>query len=397
MRSMKRKNAGRGSRPLKRFFTLAGVFIMSVLIVAMLGGMAFEYLATSPVASVDNPSPEIKTADYSGQTDGSSASEPEPIEASQPEEYLSRAGINGVHKINVAILGVDVDGLRSDVNFVLSFDEDTKEINVVSIPRDTRVTMTSEMIKSLEDRDRENFIPYSNNVRGVCKLNEVHAYAGEGYRNEFTVMMLEDLLGIDIDYFVKINTSAFRRIVDAIGGIEYDVPQRLYYVDPYQDLYIDLRPGLQHLDGDKAEQLVRYREGYAQKDLARINVQQDFMKALIEKITNTQTILDNFPELMKTVFDCVETDVSFVDALKYVKYLKDIKIYNVSMTTVPGEPETIGGISYFEVEDEQMESLINEVFYNISPYKPSSGQGPQPVDFNSSIAVVTAKDFMEEK
>lgn len=397
MRSMKRKNAGRGSRPLKRFFTLAGVFIMSALIVAMLGGMAFEYLATSPVASVDTSSPEIKTDDYGGQTDGSSASEPAASEASQPEEYLSKAGINGVHKINVAILGVDVDGLRSDVNFVLSFDEDTKEINVVSIPRDTRVTMTSEMIKSLEDRDRENFIPYSNNVRGVCKLNEVHAYAGEGYRNEFTVMMLEDLLGIDIDYFVKINTSAFRRIVDTIGGIEYDVPQRLYYVDPYQDLYIDLRPGLQHLDGDKAEQLVRYREGYAQKDLARINVQQDFMKALIEKITNTQTILDNFPELMKTVFDCVETDVSFVDALKYVKYLKDIKIYNVSMTTVPGEPETIGGISYFEVEDEQMESLINEVFYNISPYKPFSGQGPQPVDFNSSIAVVTAKDFMEEK
>ena len=187
---------------------------------------------------------------------------PEPVKV----EQLTKQEIPEPAKpINVAVFGVDNDGFRTDVNFVVSFNEDTKKIQFVSIPRDTRVVMTDEMIASLEERKK--FVPYRNGVKGQCKLTEVHAYAGDDHRNEFSVAMLEDLLGIDIDYFVKIDLDAFHKIVDAVGGVDMEVEQRLYYNDPYQDLYIDLQPGYQHLDGNKAEQLVRFREGYAQKDL----------------------------------------------------------------------------------------------------------------------------------
>lgn len=280
---------------------------------------------------------------------------PEPVKV----EQLTKQEIPEPAKpINVAVFGVDNDGFRTDVNFVVSFNEDTKKIQFVSIPRDTRVVMTDEMIASLEERKK--FVPYRNGVKGQCKLTEVHAYAGDDHRNEFSVAMLEDLLGIDIDYFVKIDLDAFHKIVDAVGGVDMEVEQRLYYNDPYQDLYIDLQPGYQHLDGNKAEQLVRFREGYAQKDLKRIQVQQDFMKALLEKVSSTSTILSNLPSIAQVLWDSIETDATLKDVLKYAKYIKDIDVNNITMETIPGT-----GGSYFDYDEEGTKELVNRVFYGI--------------------------------
>lgn len=280
---------------------------------------------------------------------------PEPVRVEQMEKEKAPEPLE---PINVAVFGVDNDGFRTDVNFIVSFHEDTKELHFVSVPRDTRVVMTEDMIKSLEERKK--FIPYRNNVKGQCKLNEVHAYAGEDHREEFSVAMLEDLLGIEIDYFVKIDLDAFHDIVDAVGGVDMEVEQRLYYTDPVQNLYIDLQPGYQHLDGDKAEQLVRFREDYAQKDLKRIQVQQDFMKALLEKVSNTSTILENLPSIAKVLFESVETDATLTDILKYAKYIKDIDIGSITMETIPGT-----GGSYFDHDEEGTKELVDRVFYGI--------------------------------
>lgn len=262
--------------------------------------------------------------------------------------------------INVAIFGTDEDGFRADVNMVASFNTKTKELHFISVPRDTRVVMTDEMIQYLEDNDA--YVPNRNGVYGQCKLTEVHAYAGNDNRCTFSVAMLEDLLDIKIDYYVKVDLSAFRQIVDAVGGVDFEVEQRLYYVDPYQDLYIDLYPGMQHLDGEKAEQLVRFREGYAQKDLKRIEVQQQFIQALIEKVCSSETLMKNLDDLVKVALDCTESNISVSEALKYVKYVKDLDPAKITSDTVPGE-----GGAYFDMDEEGTKELIDWRIHGIEP------------------------------
>lgn len=296
-----------------------------------------------------------------GKDHSKKAVNPEPVKVEQLKEEIKEK--EPVKPVNVAVFGVDNDGFRTDVNFIVSFHEETKDIHFVSVPRDTRVVMTEEMLASLEERNK--FIPYRNGVKGQCKLTEVHAYAGEEYRDKFSVEMLEDLLNIEIDYFVKVDLDAFREIVDAVGGVDMEVEERLYYNDPVQNLYIDLQPGYQHLDGKKAEQLVRFREGYAQKDLKRIQVQQDFMKALLEKVGSTSTILENLPDIAKVLWESIETDATLKDVLKYAKYIKDIDVNRMTMETIPGT-----GGAYFDHDEEGTKELVDRVFYGIEKENP---------------------------
>ena len=188
--------------------------------------------------------------------------------------------------INVAVLGTDEDGFRADVNMLVSFNTTTKELHMISVPRDTRVVMTDEMIRHLYKEGA--YIPQQNGVYGQCKLTELHAYAGEGNRSTFSVAMMEELLGVSIDYYIKFDLTAFRQVVDAVGGVDFYVPQDMYWdmTDTGGPL-INLKEGMQHLDGAKAEQLVRFRDGYVQKDLKRIEVQQEFIMALIDKVCSS--------------------------------------------------------------------------------------------------------------
>lgn len=264
--------------------------------------------------------------------------------------------------INVAVFGTDEEGFRADVNMLVSFNTKTKELHMISVPRDSRVVMTDDMIDHLQEKGA--YIPQQNGVYGQCKLTELHAYAGEGNRCAFSVAMLEELLDVKVDYYVKVDLSAFRQIVDAVGGVDFEVEQRLYYVDPYQDLYIDLYPGMQHLDGEKAEQLVRYREGYVQKDLKRIEVQQKFIQALIEKVCSSDTLMNRLDDLVEVVLDCTESDITVTEALKYVKYVKDLDTAKVTSDTVPyiGDPG-----KYVELDEDGIKELIDWRIHGITP------------------------------
>ena len=263
--------------------------------------------------------------------------------------------------INVAVLGTDEDGFRADVNMVVSFNTTTKELHMISVPRDTRVVLTDDMIDYLEDAGE--YVPNRNGVYGQCKLTEVHAYAGKGNRCTFSVAMLEHLLDIKIDYYVKFDLSAFRKVVDAVGGVDFYVPQDMYWdmTDTGGPL-INLREGMQHLDGAKAEQLVRFRDGYAQKDLKRIEVQQQFITALIEKVCSSQTLMSKLDDLVEVVLDCTESNVTVAEALKYVKYVKDLDPAKITSDTVPGE-----GGSYFDMDEEGTKELIDWRIHGIEP------------------------------
>ena len=127
-------------------------------------------------------------------------------------------------------------------------------------------------------------------------------------------------------------------MLNAIGGVEVDVPQNMNYEDPYQDLYIHLKKGVQLLDGKKAEQLVRFRK-YPMGDVARVSVQQIFLKEFAKKILSTETIKNNMGDIIKTGYDYVKTDVGALDAIKYAQYVNDVDVNNISMEVLPGVPE----------------------------------------------------------
>ena len=260
-------------------------------------------------------------------------------------------------KINIVVFGTDTDGYRTDVVFVLSYDTYNNKLALISIPRDTRVVMPEEVIESIEERG--GTIPYNENEKGACKFNQVHAYAGKGYRNEISVKTLESFLGIRIDGYINVSLVGFRNIVDAFGGVDMEVEGRLYYVDPYQDLYIDLYPGYQHLDGAHAEMLVRYREGYAAKDLKRIQVQQTFMRELMAKVMNTQNLMDNLPSIIYNLFKYVDTDLTLDKFVEYGSYMQNLTINDVYMETIPGE-----GGGFFWADDEGVNELVQRVFYS---------------------------------
>ncbi len=263
--------------------------------------------------------------------------------------------------INVAVFGTDEDGFRADVNMLVSFNTTTKELHMISVPRDTRVRMTDEMISYLEKENAH--VPNRNGVYGQCKLTEVHAYAGQGNRCAFSVAMMEELLDVEIDYYVKFDLTAFKKVVDAVGGVDFYVPMNMYWdmTDTGGPL-INLKEGMQHLDGDKAEQLVRFRDGYAQKDLKRIEVQQEFITALIEKVCSSQTLMSKLDDLVEVVLDCTESDVTVTEALKYVKYAKDLDPAKITSDTVPGE-----GGSYFDMDEEGTKELIDWRIHGIQP------------------------------
>lgn len=257
----------------------------------------------------------------------------------------------------LAVFGVDEDGYRTDVIFVVNYNSETGKSRVISIPRDTKVDWSEEQQAKMEE------------IKGysvsVSKINEMTSYAGIEHINEFTVPEIEELLDIQIDNYIIITIDAFKQIVDAIGGVEVDVPvlngNGLHYDDNSQDLHIHLEPGLQILDGEAAEGLVRFRKGYAEGDVGRIKTQQLFLEAFAKKITSPQ-IITKIPNIIKTIFDTVSTDIKLSEISNYLPYLKSLSADQVTFNIIPGEGKYIGSKSYFIVDEDAMPAFLKEVF-----------------------------------
>lgn len=226
------------------------------------------------------------------------------------------------HKVNILVLGVDEragDVGRSDTMFVVTVDTATRDVAVLSIPRDTRVKIPG---------------------HGWDKIN--HAYA-EG-KQQLARRAVEDLLGITIDYNVVINFAGFSKIIEAIGGVDVNVEKRMYYEDPYDNLIIDLQPGLQHLDGKTAIKYVRYRDETG--DIGRIERQQKFLKALLQQVASPSVIV-RVPAIIREVSAAIESDMSTSEMLNLAKLISDAQKQGLKLDMVPGRPAYIEDISYW--------------------------------------------------
>lgn len=244
-------------------------------------------------------------------------------------------------KVNVLVLGVDADGLRTDTIILASYDLDNNKINMLSIPRDTRMYIGKK----------------------YQKINAAHSLTQNGKIKgpQGTIEAVTRLTGVPINYYVEFSTSAFRKMIDALGGVEFDVPQRMHYTDSSQGLYIDLQPGVQILDGDKAEQLVRFRK-YPRGDIARVEVQQSFVKAVAEQKLNVE-ILTKLPDIYEVLQSDIKTNFTVLDIMKYVPNLKELTSENVQFFQLPGEFSGAGySASYWLADIESLKTLITDTF-----------------------------------
>ena len=244
-------------------------------------------------------------------------------------------------KINVLVLGVDKEGLRTDTIILASFDTDNNTVNMLSIPRDTRMYIGSRYQKI-------------NSAHAISKSGKIKGPQG-------TIEAVTRLTGIPVNYYVEFSFDAFEETIDALGGIYFDVPQNMKYRDPEQDLYINLVKGYQFLDGDKAEQLVRFRQ-YPEGDIKRLRVQQNFIKSVAEQKLNAG-IITKLPDLYKALSENIKTNFRLSDMTKYASTLLKLDVNNITMHELPGEYSGSEYItSYWLADMDKLAVLVSETF-----------------------------------
>jgi LCP family protein required for cell wall assembly len=228
------------------------------------------------------------------------------------------------NKLNIIVLGVDDrpkedDPGRSDTLLVVTIDTVSREASVISVPRDTRVR-----VKGL----------------GWDKIN--HAYLVG--KVDLTRQTTENFLGIPMDYYAKVNLDSFARIVDAIGGITLDVEKKMYYRDSWDHYEIDLKPGVQRMDGRAALQYVRYRD--EDGDIGRVARQQKFVRAVLAEVS-TPAIILKAPSIIREVFASLDTDIPLGLMMGIARKLKDGLSGGLKTHMVEGLPYYIDDISYW--------------------------------------------------
>lgn len=236
--------------------------------------------------------------------------------------------------VHVLILGTDErenDVGRTDTIMLLRID--SNQVRLLAIPRDTLV--------AIEGHE-------------AAKANSAYTYGGTALSKE----VIGQLLGLPIEHYVKVNLAGFRQLVDLIGGVEYDIPKAMYYHDPYDDLLIDLKPGLQLLDGEMAEHFVRYRYDGVGDDVGRVHRQQEFLKAAAAQAL-TPTNLHRLPQLLVAVRSMVETDVPATEQLRLAYALYTAQQRGaVVQETLPGHGDYVDGISFFLPDQDELDQLL---------------------------------------
>ncbi|WP_318655904.1 LCP family protein [Pseudanabaena yagii] len=223
---------------------------------------------------------------------------------------------------------------RSDSMLLIRFDPSDRSVNILSIPRDTQV-------------------PIPN--YGVTKINAANVYGGAELAQE---IVSEKLNGVEIDRYVRLDTSGLSALVDALGGIEVNVPKRMKYVDKTQKLNIDLYAGVQVLNGEQAEGFARFRHD-EEGDIGRIKRQQIVLKALKAKIASPSVVL-RLPDLINIMQKHVDSNLSFDEMMAIATFSLTLKPDQIQATSLKGRPSGANEFrfSYWIVSPEDVEQAI---------------------------------------
>jgi len=356
------------------------IIVVTVVALSFLAYKSFSGRAES--AALNSGADELKGDKYSN-VDDTENSEQYTVQSGLPgqdmygnsqEDYDSITGVTAekgygeklVEKgsTNILILGEDKVSYLYDTVGIISIDKNNKKVKIIMIPRDTYIQYNKKVLKVLEDAGKLN-------VPGIFKINYAHHIGPlmeyEGKFNPFTsINFLSDVIkekfGIVIDDYLKVNTEGFAEIVDLFGGIDIDVPYDMNYFDPTQDLTIDLKKGMQHLDGKQAEGFVRFRQGFKEDgsffeigdDGRKVN-QVNFLKVFIKQYGTIGNV-DKIPGLMKTMGKNLQHSIGFGDILfKYIGTAKDIvaQKYEIkSVALLSNRSKWVNGSKYMVLGEE---------------------------------------------
>ncbi len=247
---------------------------------------------------------------------------------------------------DILVAGTDEDGYRTDLIMLCRYNMTDNKLTALQIPRDTRIEENGRIDKKINSA-------YSTPEKQETLFNEI-----------------EMLTGIRPERYVIVSFKAFRQLIDAIGGVEVDVPIRMYYHDPFQNLSIDLFPGRQILSGKQAEMFMRFRynddgTGYPNGDIDRIAAQKKFYEAALDKLLSGGTIL-KVPKILSIITENVKTDFNGEDIMKYIGEISSFKMENIKILTLPGEGAYADdGVSYFFHDENQTKLILDEHFFSM--------------------------------
>lgn len=263
-------------------------------------------------------------------------------------------------EIKVLVLGVstDLDSELTDTIMVASYNPNTQKANLLSIPRDT---FTGK---------------YKNKATASQKINALYNINKNPQK---TLDAVNEITGLDIQYYVLVRTEALIKLVDAIGGVEFNVPIDMKYDDPTQDLHIDLKAGVQKLNGDKAEQLLRWRHSnskngimttypseYGNDDFGRMRTQRDFIVETLKQTLKPGNIF-KIGEILEIAHKNVETNLELSYIKDYVPYAVEFNTENMTTATLPGttpDMKETNNVSVFIVDKKESEKLIQSMFFS---------------------------------
>ena len=291
--------------------------------------------AQADPSPADEPGTEPSVIHVIPKTEQAEDEPEEEIETEQPKSL--RDGI-----YNILICGTDDDGTRTDTIIIAHLDTTDHTVALLSIPRDT---------------------PVATGNGGIMKINSVYAGGGADGMQRLSGR-LRELLGFPVDGYVLVNLDAFKKTVDLVGGVEFDVPQDMDYEDASQDLYIHLKAGLQRLDGEKAMELVRFRKGYASQDIQRTQVQQQFLKALAKQCLSVSS-LSKLKEFADIFAEDVTTNLTVGNMIWYGKELMACDFDSMQTYTAEGEGAMVNGGAYYPLYAGRLLEIVNKSF---NPY-----------------------------
>ena len=284
--------------------------------------------------------PEQKAAELPAQpasSDTDSQQSPEEQAAQEAlRSHLERKG--GFYTILLS--GLDDDNGGSDTNILMAVDTVNGYVYGVSIPRDSKAIIGGKAHK----------INYAYNKGGT----------------ELLASTVSEQLGIPVDYTVCVNLQGFTALVDAIGGVDFEVPINMDYDDPIQGLSIHFKKGMQHLSGADALRVVRFRHnndgtGYGSEDLGRMQTQQKFLKAVAKKMLSFENLISNPRKYAEIFGQYVDTDLSVTDLAWFGMQVLGMGVDKIDFSTLPNEWK----YPYIYLDPDETLALVNTY---LNPY-----------------------------
>ena len=250
---------------------------------------------------------------------------------------------------NILFMGVDVvsnaqdpfKGNRSDTMLLISIAPYGKDINIISIPRDSKV--------------------YIANRNKPDKINHAFAYGGP----DLSVKTVEETFGVRIDHYIALSNEGLIKFIDTIGGLPIYIEKDMYYHDSTAGLHIELTQGEHVLNGEQTEGYLRFRKD-ALGDIGRIRRQQWFFNALMAGL-NEPSVLVKLPEVLKVMPKYIKTDLSVYELSQYAAMVKSIDTSSIQVATLPGTPSTKGIVSYWILDPDKTQEIINKLVYRDKP------------------------------